>query len=74
MEKEEKIKRQEEQSFYGRLRQFFPYFALLLMTLAKVALKLGLGVKQQAYSMVYPILCLDLPGGVWGTFVITFLT
>ena len=44
------------------------------MTIAKVGLKLGLGVKQQAYSMVYPILSLDLPGGVWGTFVITFLT
>ena len=45
MEKEEKLKKQEEQSFYGRLRQGFPYFALALMTLVKIALKLGFGVQ-----------------------------
>ena len=43
MEKEEKIKRQEAQSFYGKLREGFPYFALVLMTLLKVALRLGFG-------------------------------
>ncbi len=74
MEKEEKISKLEAESFYGRLRQYFPYFALLVMSLLKVALKLGFGVEQQAYSMIYPILCLDLYGGIWGTCLITVLT
>ena len=74
MEKEDKIKMQEAQSFFGRLRAGFPYFALSVMTLLKITLRLGFGVQQQAYSMIYPILCLDRYGGVWGTCLITVLT
>ena len=44
MEKEDKIKMQEAQSFFGRLRAGFPYFALSAMTLLKIILRLGFGV------------------------------
>ena len=45
MEKEDKIKLQEAQSFYGRIKSGFPYFALTVMTILKITLRLGFGVQ-----------------------------
>ena len=76
MEKEEKIAERErvaeEMSFFGRLRQFFPAFALFWVSVVRLVLWYGSQVRTRGCTFIYMTQCLEiynLPVTVFATFV-----
>ena len=76
MEKEEKIAAREkladEMSFFGRLRQFYPAFALFYISIFRFLLYLLTQVKTPAATFIFPTQCLvifNLPVTCVATFI-----
>lgn len=72
MEKEEKIEQAaKKQNQFNRMSSLFGLIGFTLMTLLKVVCCRYFGVSATAYSLVYPIMCLNVVGGDWGTMIVT---
>ena len=76
MEKEEKIAERErlaeEMSFFGRVRQFYPAFALFYVSVIRLAVWYLTEIKLRACTFIFPTQCLDiynLPVTVLVTFI-----
>ena len=76
MEKEEKIAEREriadERSFFGRLREYYPAFALFYVSVLRLVIYYLTDIKMRASMFIFPIQCLDifnLPVTVFATFV-----
>ena len=76
MEKEEKIAEREriaeEMSFFGRLRQYYPVFALFYVSVLRLLVFLICGAKTKACTFIFMTQCLtivNLPITVLSTFV-----
>ena len=75
MEKEEKIAEREriadERSFFGRLREYYPAFALFYVSVLRLLVFYLTEIKMRASMFIFPTQCLDifnLPITVLATF------
>ena len=73
MEKEEKIRAQQDQIYYGRLRAAYGPFALLFLSALRYFATKYMGFEQVAYCFVFPISCLSIMNE-FTTLVLTIIT
>ena len=77
MEKEEKIAERErlaeEMSFFGRLRAYYPTFAIFYVSTIRTIVTLTLHVKMPACTYIFPSQCLTIVN-VPVTVLITFVS
>ena len=77
MEKEEKIAERErlaeEMSFFGRLREYYPAFAVFYVSVMRTLVWFLAGIKMPASTYIFPTQCLTIMN-VPVTVVVTFVT
>ena len=77
MEKEQKIEEMQriadDKSFFGRLREFYPAFALFYISVLRIILWYAGGVPSTACTFIFPIHCLTIVN-VPVTVLVTFIS